>query len=808
MSMTTPDGWRTLELKIAGMDCAECTTHVQRALAELPGVAEARVSLTSEKAIVRYDAAHADLSTFRKAIEGAGYQLAQKTLELRIGGMDCAECTEHVRVALAALPGVQEARVFLSSEKAILQVDPALVNAQILRQAVIGVGYSVVEVTAEQGEQRGSRSLASFTRPILTLLGLVFGVVLLVVIVGEWLGLFARVTDVVPWYLGWGLVLLAGYPIFWNVIKATLRRQVISHTLMSLGVIAALAVGQWPTAVVIVFFMRVGDYAEHFTTERSRQAVKRLTALAPQTARVERDGGEQVVPIVEVTPGETVIVRPGESIPVDGAVLSGTATVNQAAITGESMPVEVAAGSTVFAATLAQLGSLRIQVTHVGADTTFGRVISMVEEAEAHRAPVQRIADRFSAYFLPVVATIALLTFVFSHNPLSAAAVLVVACSCSFALATPIAMLASIGAAASRGLLVKGGKYLEALARADIVFIDKTGTVTSGRPAITDIVPLGSVTAEEVLVLAASVERDSEHPLAEAVRQKAAEAGLTLHTASHFEAVPGMGVRGQINGVQVSVGNSRMMHAQAPEPLIDALLQQGKTLLLVEREEMLVGILAAADTLRPEVQGALEQLRAQGIRTIELLTGDHRRTAEALAATMGISCRAELLPEDKIRIVKEAQEQGHIVVMIGDGVNDAPALAQADVGIAMGVMGTDIALEAAHVALMQEDWQLVPDLFTIARRTMRVVKTNLSFTILYNLVGLSLAALGILPPILAAAAQCLPDLGILANSSRLLHQKLPPRAGVSPALTIAVETPGDSSCACGSPGCCGTMEPR
>ncbi len=595
MSAATPDGLRTLDLPVKGMDCAECTRHVEQALTKLPGVSSAQAYLSSEKAVVRYDPTQTDLKTFRKAVEEAGYTLAHKTIEFSIGGMDCAECTVHVQQALAALPGIQEVRVLLSSEKAIVEVDPSQMDVLQLRKAVEGAGYSVPEVMTEQGKQSGSRSLASFTRPILTFLGLVFGVVLLVVIAGEWLGLFERVTDLVPWYLGWSLVLLAGYPIFWNVIKAALRRQVISHTLMSLGVIAALAVGQWPTAVVIVFFMRMGDYAEHFTTERSRQAVKRLTALAPQTARVERNGREQVVSISNVTVGETVIVRPGESIPIDGEVLSGQATVNQAAITGESMPVEVTGGSKVFAATLAQLGSLRIRVTQVGADTTFGRVISMVEEAEAHRAPVQRIADRFSAYFLPVVASIALLTLVISRNPLSAAAVLVVACSCSFALATPIAMLASIGAAASHGLLVKGGKYLEALARADVVFIDKTGTVTAGRPQITNIVPLAGATAEEVLLLAASAERDSEHPLAEAVRQKADAAGLTLQAVSQFEAIPGMGIRARVNGVQISVGNARMIQEQAPVLAKLALEQEGKTLLMVEQEGNLIGIRVTID---------------------------------------------------------------------------------------------------------------------------------------------------------------------------------------------------------------------
>ncbi len=700
--------------------------------------------------------------------------MARTQLEVPVRGMDCAECTVHVQHALVTLPGVHDVRVLLSSEKAILQIDPSLVDLPAIRKAIESAGYTVPRSSfAEEGAQPTSRSLSTFTRPILTFFGLVFGAVLLVVIVGEWLGLFERVTDIVPWYIGWALVLLAGYPIFWNVIKAALRPQVIAHTLMSLGVVAALAVGQWPTAVVIVFFMRVGDYTEQFTTERSRQAVRRLTVLAPQTARVERDGHELVIPIDDVKVGEMVIVRPGESIPVDGDVIGGHATVNQAAITGESMPVEVSAGSHVYAATLAQLGSIRVQVSHVGGDTTFGRVIAMVEEAEAHRAPVQRIADRFAAYFLPVVATIALVTLLVSRNPLAAAAVLVVACSCSFALATPIAMLASIGAAASRGLLVKGGKYLELLSRAEVLLIDKTGTITAGQPQITDVIALAGHTEAEVLTLAASAERYSEHPLAEAVRQRATQEQLSLYEPAHFEAVPGLGVRAEVEGVSVSVGNTRLFPSAVDFPIIHRLAAQGKTLLFVESAGEIIGLLAASDTLRPEVPAALARLRTLGVRKIELLTGDNERVAHAQAAALSVAYRAELLPEDKIRIVKEFQAQGQMVVMVGDGVNDAPALAQADVGIAMGVMGTDVALEAAHVALMREDWSLVPDLFMIAQRTMRVVKLNLGFTILYNLVGLSLAALGILPPILAAAAQSLPDLGILANSSRLLRQKLP-----------------------------------
>lgn len=697
-----------------------------------------------------------------------------KTLEVPITGMDCAECVLHVEHALADLPGVESVKVFLTSEKAVLKADPNLATMSVIRQAVEKAGYAVP--FTEESQQSATpvspaANLGGFTRPVLTLFGVVFGAVLFIVVVGEWMGLFEKITERVPWYVGLAIVIVGGYPVFLNVIRATLRRQIISHTLMSVGVLAALAVGQWATAAVVVFFMRVGDYAERYTTERARRAVKDLIAMAPQSARVERYGQEVEVPVAEVHLAETVVVRPGEKIPVDGEVISGQATLDQAAITGESMPVEAGPGARVYAATLAQLGSLRIRVIAVGRDTTFGRVVKLVEEAEANRADVQRVADKFSAYYLPVVAGIALLTFLLRRDPLATAAVLVVACSCSFALATPIAMLASIGAGAKRGLLVKGGKYLETLAQADVLLVDKTGTLTLGQPQIVNVVPLNGKNENELVIMAASVERYSEHPLAEAVRAEARNRNLALMEPARFEAVPGQGVRAEVNGSRLVVGSRRMLPEMGELPDVTRLESEGKTLLFVAENGCLVGLLAAADTLRPEVPLALAAVRAIGVQQIELLTGDNDRTAAELAARLGVSYRANLLPEDKIAIVKEYQSQGHIVVMVGDGVNDAPALAQANVGIAMGAAGSDIAIEAAHVALMREDWRLIPELFRIAQRTMRVVKTNIAFTAVYNLVGLTLAAFGFLPPIFAAAAQSLPDIGILANSARLLRQR-------------------------------------
>lgn len=688
-------------------------------------------------------------------------------LELCIRGLDCIDCARHVREAIEAVPGVIGVEVLLAAQKAVVHLDPTQAAPMDIQRAVEGAGYSVATPEAEVSTK--SPFLEQFTRHVLVLFAVVFGSVLFIVVIGEWLGVFEAVSRRMPWQVWLVAVLIGGWPVFRNVIKAVFKGRITSHTLMTVGVVAAVAVGEWAAAVIVVFFMRIGDYVETFTAERARRALKDLTVMAPQTARVERDGAEVDVPVGDVQVGETVVVRPGENIPVDGEVIGGQATVDQATITGESMPVEMGPGAKVFAATTARLGSLRIRALKVGADTTFGKVIKLVEQAETNRGDVQRFADKISGYYLPVVAGIAFLTYIFSRNPLATAAVLVVVCSCSFALATPLAMIASIGAGARRGLLIKGGKYLELLNRADVLLLDKTGTLTLGRPQLTDIVPQGDYSVEEILTFTASAERYSEHPLAEAVREAAKTRNLPLGEPEMFEAIPGFGVRAQVSGRRIAIGSRRMIAGEETFPSVDGLEAQGKTILYVACDDKPAGLLAVADTLRPEVPEALAALRRLGVLRIELLTGDNERTAAVFAERLGLQYRANLLPEDKIAIVKEYQSKGHVVVMVGDGVNDAPALAQADVGIAMGAAGSDIAIEAAHIALMREDWMLVPELFRISRRTMGVVKLNLAFTAIYNLAGMSLAATGMLPVALAAALQSLPDLGILANSTRLLR---------------------------------------
>ncbi len=696
-----------------------------------------------------------------------------ETREYRISGMDCQDCVRHVRNAIASLDGVEACDVYLASERAVVR-GPALDDAleQRLRKAVAAAGYAVVDEKADQrlGEARAA------SRRVLVVLATVALFVLLVVILGEWLGLLDGITDRIPWYVSALLIVWIGRRPLLQVLRSALRGQVISHSLMTVGALAAALAGEWATAAIVVIFMRVGAYTEGITADKSRRALRELSAMAPQTARRLGSNGEELVPADSVALGELVLVRPGEAVPVDGEVVAGHAFVNQAAVTGESEPVEALVGRELFAASLVSGGAVTLRATAVGTDTTFGTVVRLVEEAEANRSDVQRVADRFSGYYLPLVAAIALATWWIGGSLQATIAVLVVACSCSFALATPIAMLASIGAAARQGVLIKGGRYIESLARVEVLLIDKTGTVTTGTPRVTDVVSADSlpVSEDELLQIAADVERYSEHPLAEAVRRAAFGRGLSHRHAEDFLSEPGVGVSATIAGRRVSVGRVQPERLRC-EPALMArgaqLMNEGKSVLMLCRDDQPLGLLATADSVRPGIAAALRQLRTFGIGRIELISGDNEGAVRRVADQLGIEYRAGLLPQHKIALVREYQQRGLRVAMIGDGVNDAPALAGADVGIAMGAAGTDVAIEASHVALMNDDWATVPLLFGVARRTMRVVMLNIGFTALYNLGGLSLAALGLLPPVVAAAAQSMPDLGILANSSRLVRLK-------------------------------------
>ncbi|MBM3138442.1 MAG: cation-translocating P-type ATPase, partial [Chloroflexi bacterium] len=543
-----------------------------------------------------------------------------KTLDVRIKGMDCADCTAHVKKAIQSVPDVEYVDVFLGAEKARITYTWTPPDLSLVESAVKSAGYEAIidgkEVTQDAQPQRqisANKFLITF--------GLIIGLVLFVTVTGEWLGLFDQVTNIVPWYIWLAGVIAGGWPIFVNVARAAMKGQIISHSLMTVGVIAAIAVGEWPTAAVVVLFMRVGDFVEGFTTGKARSAVRNLTELAPRKATVLKNGQEEILSIEEVKEGDLVIVRPGESIPVDGEVISGSASIDQAAISGESMPVEVEQGARVFAASILITGMIVTKVTAVGMQSTFGKVIQLVEEAEANRADVQRTADKFAGYYLPIVAGIALLTYLLRNDPLAAAATLVVACSCSFALATPIAMLASVGSAARQGILIKGGKHIETLEKINTLFVDKTGTLTLGKPKIMDVIPLGKIKADELIQLAASAERYSEHPLGKAIVLFAENRSIRLLEAKDFQSRPGVGVEARIGKNKVTITNKINGISQEIENKIEELSNEGKTIFLVQVNGKAAGIISAEDEPRKDVKQALDLLKKNGIERIVLISG-------------------------------------------------------------------------------------------------------------------------------------------------------------------------------------------
>jgi Cu+-exporting ATPase len=691
-------------------------------------------------------------------------------LELIVAELDCADEAAQIEGALGRLPAVTEVRTSVGAHKVLVTYDPAQTDPATIRSTIERLGMTV---------RTGQPSPSARRTPLPTLLSGLFvtvvALVALVGILGERLGLLGAVTTWLPPWLTVAAVLVGGFPIFRTVVRALRNRSVTSHALMTLGIVGALAIGQYAAAAVIVFFMRFADFLEGFTTERSRQAIRALLRLAPETARVEQDGRDVEIPDATVRPGQIVLVTPGERIPVDGRVADGRGAVNQAPVTGESMPAEKHAGDPVFAATVLERGFLRIETERVGAETTFGRILRLVEEAEAHRAPVQRFADRFTAYYIPVVLTAAVLTCVLGRTPTAAVAVVLVACSCAIAMATPTVVLASVGRAARRGLIVKGGRWLETLAKVDTLVVDKTGTLTFGTPRVTEVLGLDGLGETEVLARAAGVERYSEHPVASAVLAEAEARSLAVPQPEGFDVVPGEGVVARVGGHAVACGSARLMARRAVKVLpavteqVHALEAQGRTVVYLAEDNQLLGLVAVADTVRPEVPEALRQLRALGVGRVLLLTGDNERVTRALAAELGVDYQAECLPEEKIEVIRRLQAEGAVVAMVGDGINDAPALAQADVGIAMGAAGTAAAIEAAHVALMRDDWRLVPEAVEIGRRAFRTIQQNLWFTGAYNVVGIACAAVGWLPPIAAAAAQSLPDVAVMLNSARLLR---------------------------------------
>lgn len=706
-----------------------------------------------------------------------------KTLELVVPDLCCVECSQGVETALRQAPGVRELQVLGMSEKVRITYDETIQPEQLV-QAVEQAGHTVtswrpegqasqVKVAAPPSPSQ-TRRVQTFALLRLLFVGFV-SLIALVEIAGESLGLFRGVEEVIPWPVALAVVVIGGYPIFRGAFLGLRQRRINTDAVMSVGIFAAAAIHEFIGAALIVFFVMVAHYLEDKTTGRARRAIAELAALQPKTARVKRETGEEEVAVTELIAGDVVVVRAGEQIPIDGVVMIGEASVNQAPITGESLPLEKHTGDEVFAGTISERGYLEVGVERVGEATTLGRILHLVEEAESQKSPVQRFADRFSAAFLPLVITLAVLTFVISHHLTAAIAVLVAACPCAVGLATPLSVVAAVGAGARRGLLIKGGLALEALAKVDTLVVDKTGTLTYGRPQVTEIVPHVDTHQDEILAMAAALEHNASHPLASALLSAAETRGLALPVMREVEVLPSRGVMGYQRERRLILGARRLLSEQGislsheQEERVTSLEQQGKTVLMLARDGLVIGMIAVADTMRAEVPVALAQVRRLGIRRILLLTGDNERVAEAVAHEAGISeIAANLLPEDKIATVKRLQSEGRRVLMVGDGINDAPALTQANVGIAMGGIGTVVAQEAAEVALLRDDWMAVPEAIHLGRRTYGIIRQNIFFGIGFTVLVMGLASFGLIGPIIAAASQSVPDVGVALNASRLL----------------------------------------
>ncbi|MFX1250944.1 MAG: heavy metal translocating P-type ATPase [Promethearchaeota archaeon] len=689
-----------------------------------------------------------------------------KTIQFTIKGLDCAECALPLEKHISNTQGVKEIKISYSKQQAIITFNDLETTETILKKEIKSRGFSILESETKSRTDLSGLILFGFVS--------VIAILLLVEILVESLGILELPFESIPPVFLIIVTLIGGYPIFRGAYRGLRGKRINADLLMTVAIFAAMILGEFSASTLIVFFMSIAHFLERFTLTKSRKAIKDIIEYSPKKAIVKRDNEEIEVSIEDINIGDVVIVKPGEKMPVDGTVIFGSSFVDQAPITGESLPVEKSAKDEVFAGTVNQHGVLHVKVDKIGEETTLGKIIKLVEEAETSKARIQKFADKYSTYYLPIVILAAVITFLITQNPISSIAVLVVSCPCAVALATPIAIVASAGSSAKKGIVTKGGLYLEALAKVDTIVVDKTGTLTYGKPEITDVISFES-SEDEVLQLAVSIERHSEHPLASAIITKAKNKDIPVLKVEDFRYEVGKGVIGTIHSEIIAVGNDQLMNVEdIPLPpsiksIKSDLEQTGKSVMYVAKNNKILGLLASSDVIREDVSAALQEVRKLGIKQIILLTGDNERIAKAITDYLDIDqYQAELLPQDKIDYIKRLQRNDHKVLMIGDGVNDAPALAQADVGIAMG-SGTDVAIETSNVVLMQDDWNQIPAAIKIGRRTFRTIKQNITFGILFNVAGILLASVGILTPILAAMAQSLPDVLVFLNSSKLLR---------------------------------------
>jgi Cd2+/Zn2+-exporting ATPase len=685
---------------------------------------------------------------------------------VNIENIHCGDCALNIERSVEHVPGVLSAEVSYVLSTATIYYDPHRVEEERIKKAITKPGYAVRETFAER-TRTFWKEKSSFV--FLGLSGVTLGLSWIFV----WVGLSP---SYLPTALAIASLILGSYPIVKSAVKTLLIPDLNVDTLVSIAAISATAVGAYREAATVIFIMLLGEFLEGITVGKTRKAIASLIQLSPKTAWVRRENKEVQVPIEDVKPKELVIVRPGERIPVDGKIVSGCGSINQATLTGESIPVEKEAGDKVYCGTFNESGSCEIEATQVAEDTKLAQIKRLILEAQAEKSPTQRVMDRFSRYFIPAIILIALATFLVTGEIIRAITILIVACPCALVLGTPTAVVAAIGNAARQGILIKGGVYLEQMGKLKTLLMDKTGTLTHGRPKVVEINAVDGMDEKEVLYWAAIAEKRSEHPLARAIMEKAEELGMNIPHPQSFENFKGKGVKVHWNSKTIIVGSSEMMKNEGVEipgsakGLLESKQSEGMTSLLIALDRRLLGIISIADTLREGAKEAIDRIREQGVSEIWMLTGDSVLVADRIGRELGIRYEAKLLPEEKVLRVKEWKKQGQVVAMVGDGVNDAPALAAADIGIAMGVVGTDVAIETADIALMADDLEKIPTVVRLSRKALRVIKENLFFALVFNTIMVILSAQGWVTMILGAVMHQASSLLVILSSMRLLRR--------------------------------------